>query len=81
MLDQIFGGAQMIMGGFPPSPAKMGLIFLLLTIFTLISLFSWKPLFGYPGYATDKTYAPAYWTGFSLGLNLLMIMVAGWKLT
>jgi hypothetical protein len=74
MLDQIFGGTQMIMGGVVHP--KMMLLALLFLIAFVIAWFSVIPIGSYPGYAIDKTFQPAYFTGFSAGFILLLISQA-----
>jgi hypothetical protein len=71
---------QMIYGGLPMVGPKMALMGILILGFITIMVFSWIPMSkNYPAYAADPTTAPAWWTGFSLGVVIWFISMA-WKM-
>lgn len=77
MLDQILGGSFMaVTGGAVPPMLKGGIVVTLFLAMVVIMLFSFIPMGEYPGYAKDPKFAPAYWTGFSLGAASLLIYAA-----
>ncbi len=69
MMNSISGGVM--------NQAKLIIILFLLTTLVIIIIFSvGKISKSYPGYATDAKLAPSFWTGFSLGINLLFLNMA-----